>query len=320
MPDRTLLLAPMEDITDPSFRFICKQCGADLVFTEFIPADGLIRKGARSLQKLDIYDFDRPVGIQLYGHRSAPILEAVDMAEKTKPEFIDLNFGCPVKKIARRGAGAGMLRNVPLMVNITRDVVRKCRLPVTVKTRLGWDEQNKNILDVALRLQDAGISAITIHGRTGKQLYKGRADWTLIGEVKNHPRMKIPVFGNGDVDSPVKAMEMFNRYGVDGVMIGRSAIGNPWLFKEIRHHLESGNLLSSPSIDEKVNMAKLHFSKSFQYKGVPRGILEMRRHFSQYFKGLPNFRDIRLRLLTSRDPGEINRILEEIRDKYGTGH
>ena len=306
----------MEDVTDPSFRFLCKRFGADMVYTEFISSDGLIRKGAKSVKKLEILDTERPIGIQLYGHIPEAMREAAVMAAAARPDVIDLNFGCPVKKIARRGAGAGMLRNIPLMLEITRLVVTSVKIPVTVKTRLGWDEENKNIVTVARQLQDAGISALTIHGRTGTQMYKGRADWTLIGAVKKDPYIKIPVIGNGDIDSPQKAKEMIDRYGVDGIMIGRAAIGRPWLFRQVKHYLKTGELLPDPGLTDKVKLAKLHLAKSLEYKGSPRGIFEMRRHFVHYFKGLPDFKPLRIRLLTSVDPGEITDILDEIKKKY----
>lgn len=311
-----LLLAPMEDLSDPPFRYICKKYGADLMYTEFISADGLIRHGAKSLRKLEIFDYERPIGIQLYGHLVGPMAEAARMAEKACPDLIDINFGCSVKKIASRGAGAGMLRDLPLMVKITEAIVQQTRLPVTVKTRLGWDDQHKNILDVALRLQDAGIRALTIHGRTGTQLYRGQADWSLIGAVKNHPNIEIPIIGNGDITGPRIAAERFSEYGVDAIMIGRATVGNPWIFREIKHYLKTGHTLPAPDISEKVTLARIHFQKSLEWKGVPRGILEMRRHFSHYFKGLPDFKDIRLKLVTSLEAGEINDILDLIEDKY----
>ena len=279
MPDQPLVLAPMEDVTDPSFRSLCKLLGADLVFTEFISSDGLIRNGKKSLKKLEITDQERPIGIQLYGHLIDPMVESARMAEASNPEFIDLNFGCPVRKIANRGAGAGMLRNIPLMVKMTEAIVKATSLPVTVKTRLGWDEDSKNILDIAKQLQDVGIQALTIHGRTRNQLYKGKADWTLIGEVKNHPDINIPIIGNGDVTSPAFAKQMFEQHHVDGIMIGRAAIGRPWIFKEIRHFLSTGKHLPPMNIEEKVDLAKLHFSKSLKWKEEPRSIYEMRRHF-----------------------------------------
>jgi nifR3 family TIM-barrel protein len=314
--DWPLLLAPMEDLTDPSFRYICKLYGADLLYTEFISSDGLIRNGRKSLKKLEISDHERPIGIQLYGHNIESMTEATRIAEKAEPDLIDINFGCPVKKISRRGAGAGMLKDVPLMIRMTEAIVKSTSLPVTVKTRLGWDEMNKNIMEVALRLQDTGISAIAIHGRTGIQLYKGKADWTLIGEVKNNPLIKIPVIGNGDVDSPEKAREMFDRFGVDGIMIARAAVGKPWIFRNIKHFLLTGEKIGEPGISERVNLAKLHLTRSVEYKGEPRGILEMRRHFSNYFKGLPDFKEIRLKLVTSVSVEEISATLDLILERY----
>ncbi|MBN1107945.1 MAG: tRNA dihydrouridine synthase DusB [Bacteroidales bacterium] len=311
-----LFLAPMEDITDPSFRMICKMYGADFMFTEFISSDGLIRDGAKSIRKLDIYEHERPIGIQLYGHLTDPMVEAALMAEAAGPESIDINFGCPVKKIANRGAGAGMLKNIPLMTEMTAAIVKAVKLPVTVKTRLGWDEENKNIIDVAIRLQDTGIQAITIHGRTRAQLYRGSADWTLIGAVKNNPLIKIPVIGNGDIDGPQRAKEMFDRYGVDGIMIGRAAVGRPWIFRDIKHYLGTGIILPEPTVNEKTDLALLHFEKSLEYKEGMRAIFEMRRHLSNYFKGLPHFRETRLRLLTTTEPEEIREILGEIRQKW----
>lgn len=311
-----LFLAPMEDITDPSFRMVCKMQGADVMYTEFISSDGLIRDGKKSVKKLDIYDFERPIGIQLYGHLIEAMVEAALIAEEAKPELIDINFGCPMKKIVNRGAGAGMLRNIPLMIEMTEAIVKAVRLPVTVKTRLGWDEENKIIVDVAERLQDTGIKAITIHGRTRAQLYKGAADWTLIGAVKNNPRMKIPVIGNGDIDGPVKAREMFNRYGVDGIMIGRATVGRPWIFRDIRHYLNTGELLPEPTVSEKADLALLHLEKSLEYKEGCKAIYEMRRHLSNYFKGLPHFKETRLRLLTCVEVDEIKSIIEDIRQKW----
>jgi nifR3 family TIM-barrel protein len=312
-----LLLAPMEDITDPSFRYMCKQFGADLVYTEFISSDGLIRNGKKSIKKLELFDYERPIGIQLYGHIIGSMLEATRIAEQSRPELIDINYGCPVRKIANRGAGAGMLNNIPLMVELTSAIVKETRLPVTVKTRLGWDENTKNIVEIAERLQDVGIAAITIHGRTRNQMYTGTADWSLIGAVKNSPRIHIPVIGNGDIDSPAKAREMLDRYGIDGIMIGRATIGRPWLFRAIKQFLNTGELIEEPSIIEKVSIARNHLNKSIEFKNEKRGILEMRRHFVHYFKGLTNFRDIRIRLLTSLNVEEINSILNEIEHTYG---
>lgn len=317
LTDHPLFLAPMEDITDPSFRMVCKIHGADFMYTEFISSDGLIRDGFKSVRKLNIYDFERPIGIQLYGHLVDAMVEAALIAEEAGPELIDINFGCPVKKIAHRGAGAGMLRNIKLMIEMSSAIVKAVSLPVTVKTRLGWDDENKNIVDVAERLQDAGIQAITIHGRTRAQLYKGAADWTLIGAVKNNPRMNIPVIGNGDIDSPLKAKEMFDRYGVDGIMVGRASVGRPWIFRDIRHYLQNGELLSEPSVNEKTDIALFHLEKSLEFKEGNRAIYEMRRHLSNYFKGLPNFKETRLKLLTSLDINEIKETLGYIRQRWG---
>jgi tRNA-dihydrouridine synthase B len=314
--DYPLLLAPMEDLTDPAFRHICKMYGADLMYTEFISADGLIRDGAKSLKKLDIFDSERPIGIQLYGHLTEPMVRAAEMAEKACPELIDINFGCPVRKIARRGAGAGMLRDIPLMVSMTDAIVKATQLPVTVKTRLGWEADNKNIVDVALRLQDVGIQALTIHGRTGAQLYKGSAEWDLIGEVKSHPSIHIPIIGNGDITGPKIARERFDKYGVDAIMIGRATIGKPWIFRDIHHYLKTGEILPPPPLKEKISLARLHFEKSLEWKGEPRGVYEMRRHFNNYFKGLPDFKETRLRLLTCQDVSEINDILDDIEFRY----
>lgn len=312
-----LFLAPMEDITDPSFRYLCKMYGADVMYTEFISSDGLIRDGAKSVKKLEIFDYERPMGIQLYGHLVDSMVEATHRALESKPELIDINFGCPVRKIANRGAGAGMLANIPLMMEMTRAIVEASTVPVTVKTRLGWDDQHKVIVEVAEQLQDQGIRALTIHGRTRAQMYKGEADWTLIGEVKNNPRMHIPIIGNGDITHPVEAREAFDRYGVDGIMIGRAAVGKPWLFRHVKHYLESGELLPDPTVAEKVEMAKLHFTKSLEIKSEPVGVYEMRRHFSNYFKGLPHFREMRIKLLTTLEVEEVFALLEKISQEYG---
>lgn len=287
------------------------------MFTEFISSDGLIRDGKSSVKKLDLFDYERPIGIQLYGHIIDSMVDAAVMACEAKPDLIDLNFGCPVRKIAVRGAGAGMLQNIPLMIEMTSAIVKAVNIPVTVKTRLGWDENNKIIVEVAERLQDTGIAGLTIHGRTRAQLYRGEADWTLIGEVKNNPRMKIPIIGNGDVNGPEVAKIMFDRYGVDGIMIGRATFGRPWIFGEIRHYLDTGEILPEPTIDEKADLALLHLDKSLEHKEGKAAILEMRRHLSNYFKGLPNFKETRLRLLTSVEIDEIKGIIEEIRDKWG---
>ena len=315
--EKPIFLAPMEDVTDPSFRFICKHFGADMMFTEFVSSDGLIRDAQKTLKKLEIEDGERPIGIQIYGHLIDAMVQAALLVEEARPDVIDINFGCPVRKIATRGAGAGMLLNVPLMVEITKAIVQAVKLPVTVKTRLGWDEDSKNIVDVAERLQDAGIAAIAIHGRTRAQLYKGEADWTLIGAVKNNPRMHIPVIGNGDVDSGEKAREMFDRYGIDAVMIGRATCGRPWIFAEIKHFLQTGKQMQPLNTVQKVELAKMHLAKSVEYKGIPVGIFEMRRHLSNYFKCLPDFKQTRMKLVTSLDVNELIETLNEIAVNYG---
>lgn len=315
--DKPLLLAPMEDVTDPSFRYMCKRFGADMVYTEFISSDGLMHEAAKSLRKLNIDDGERPVGIQIYGNRIEPMVEAAKMAEAAGPEVIDINFGCPVKKIAGRGAGSGMMRDVPLMVEMTRQIVEAVKKPVTVKTRLGWDEESKNIEEIALRLQDVGIAALTIHGRTRAQMYRGEADWTLIGKVKNNPLIKIPIIGNGDVDSGEKAAEMFDRYGVDGVMIGRATYGRPWIFEECKHFLQTGERMPQPSVAERVKIAKEHLAKSLEVKGDYVGILEMRRHLTNYFKGLPDFKSTRMKLVTSLDVEELYTTLDYVAKRWG---
>lgn len=311
-----LFLAPMEDITDPSYRYICKEFGADVMYSEFISSDGLIRDGRKSVAKLTIFDYERPIGIQLYGHETEPMVEAAKIIDGSKPDIIDINFGCPVKKISNRGAGSGMMRDVPKMVDITSRIVKCTNIPVTVKTRLGWDDSSKNIVDIAEQLQDVGIKALTIHGRTRGQMYKGEADWTLIGEVKNNPRMNIPIIGNGDVDSPEKAKLMFDTYNVDGIMIGRAAIGRPWIFNEIKHYLNSGELLTELSVKQRVDIALEHFNKSIEFKGDKIGIYQMRRHFVSYFKSIPNFKETRLKLLTSNNYDEVLGILHQIRDNF----
>ena len=312
-----LFLAPMEDVTDPSFRYICKRFGADMVTTEFISSDGLIRDAWKSRAKLNINDFERPVAIQIYGNQIEPMVEAARIAEEANPDIIDINFGCPMKKIAGRGAGSGMMRDVPLMVEMTKQIVEAVKKPVTVKTRLGWDDESKNIEEIALRLQDVGIAALTIHGRTRCQLYKGEADWTLIGKVKNNPLIKIPIIGNGDVDSGEKAREMFDRYGVDAVMIGRATYGRPWIFREVRHFLDTGEVMPQPSVVERVAIAKEHLAKSIEVKGERVGVLEMRRHLSNYFKGLPNFKDTRMKLVTENDPAVLFATIDSIAERWG---
>ena len=315
--EQSVFLAPMEDVTDPSFRYMCKRFGADMVYTEFISSDGLIRDAWKSRAKLNICDFERPVGIQIYGNQIEPMVEAAKIAESAAPDVIDINFGCPMKKIAGRGAGSGMMRDVPLMVEMTRQIVQAVNKPVTVKTRLGWDDESKNIEEIALRLQDVGIAALTIHGRTRAQLYRGEADWTLIGKVKNNPAMRIPIIGNGDIDSGGKAKLMFDRYGVDAVMIGRATYGRPWIFREVKHYLQTGETLPQPSVAERVGIAKEHLAKSIEIKGERVGILEMRRHLSNYFKGLPNFKDTRLKLVTLNDPDELQATISSITERWG---
>jgi nifR3 family TIM-barrel protein len=311
--EHPLLLAPMDEITDPSFRWLCKHFGADMLYTEFIASDALIRMVPAALDKMKIYDGERPIGIQLYGHLIDSMTEAARIAASFSPDIIDINFGCPMKKIANRGAGAGMLQDVPKMVEMTKSIVRAAApIPVSVKTRLGWDKNSKNIVEIAERMQDAGVQAITIHGRTREQVYKGSADWSLIGEVKRNVCMRIPIIGNGDVDSPQTAADRFKEYNVDGIMIARAAIGCPWIFRDIKYFMEHGILLAAPSVKEKVEIARLHFAKALEYKQERSAILEMRRHFNHYFKGLNNFKETRLKLLTSMNINEINEILDSI--------
>lgn len=310
--DFPLLLAPMEDVSDPPFRAVCKQQGADLMYTEFISSEGLIRDAAKSVKKLDIFSHERPIGIQIFGSDENAMIEATRLVEKVNPDLVDINFGCPVKKVVNKDAGAGILRDIPRMVRLTKAVVNTTQLPVTVKTRLGWDEQSKYIVEVAERLQDVGIKAISIHGRTRAQMYKGDADWTLIGQVKNNQRMHIPVFGNGDVKTPQIALELKNRFGVDGVMIGRAAIGNPWIFSQIKHFIHSGEILPEPDIVEKVSICHKHLMLSVEWKGERLGVLEMRRHYTNYFRGIPNFKPIRLKLVKTDDLNELLVLLSEI--------
>lgn len=311
-----LLLAPMEDVSDPPFRALCKENGADIMYTEFISSEGLIRDAFKSMQKLDIYDFERPIGIQIFGNNIESMRKAAEICEEAKPEFIDINYGCPVKKVTNKGAGAGILQDIPKMVSMTKKIVETTNIPVTVKTRLGWDENSLYIVEVAERLQDVGIQAISIHGRTRKQMYKGNADWTLIGEVKNNAKMHIPVFGNGDVDSPEKAKKVKNRFGVDGVMIGRASIGNPWIFNEIKHFLKTNTYLKKPTIVERVYACKRHLEHSIKWKGEVLGIAEMKRHYTNYFKGIPNFKNYRIKLVTSYNLNEIIETLNEIEIKF----
>jgi nifR3 family TIM-barrel protein len=314
--DFPLLLAPMEDVSDPPFRFVCKQNGADLMYTEFISSEGLIRDAAKSVQKLDIFEYERPIGIQIFGAEIDSMVEATKIATQVNPDLIDINYGCPVKKVTCKGAGAGILTNPVKMMAMTKAIVEATHLPVTVKTRLGWDESTKNIVDVAERLQDVGIQALSIHGRTRVQLYKGEADWTLIGEVKNNPRMKIPIFGNGDINSPQKALEYKNRYGVDGIMIGRASIGHPWIFREIKHFVAMGDVLAGPTIEERVEACTTHFEKSIAWKGERVGLVEMRRHYANYFKGLTHFKDFRMKLVQTENIAEVYEILETIALEY----
>jgi tRNA-dihydrouridine synthase B len=316
LPDFPLLLAPMEDVSDPPFRHVCKQQGADMLYTEFISSEGLIRDAVKSRKKLDIFENERPVGIQLFGSDIESMREAALIAEKVNPDLIDINYGCPVKKVACRGAGAALLQDIPKMVQMTSEIVKAVSLPVTVKTRLGWDDNTKNITEVAERLQDIGIKALTIHGRTRKQLYKGPADWTLIGEVKNNPRIHIPIFGNGDVTSPEIAIQMKQRYNVDGVMLGRAAIGYPWVFREIKHYLKTGEMCLPPTIEERIEVCKIHLFKSIEWKGEKLGILEMRRHYASYFKGMDNFKDYRMKLVTTDSYNEILDTLQLIGEVY----
>ena len=295
----------MEDVSDPPFRALCKKHGADLMYTEFISSEGLIRDAAKSVQKLDIYEYERPVGIQIFGHDIESMIQSTQIIEKTNPDIIDINFGCPVKKVTCKGAGAGMLQDIPKLIKMTEAIVKATNLPVTVKTRLGWDDDSKFVVSTAEKLQDVGVEAISIHGRTRKQLYKGDADWTLIGEVKNNPRMHIPIFGNGDIDSPQKALEYKNRFGVDGIMIGRASIGYPWIFNEVRHFMKTGELLTPPTIADRVDAAKQHLDMSVRWKGELLGIAEMKRHYSNYFKGISHFKEYRMKLVTSFNLNEI---------------
>ncbi len=317
LTDFPLLLAPMEDVSDPPFRAVCKQNGADLMYTEFISSEGLIRDAAKSVQKLDIFEYERPIGIQLFGSDVETMRSCAEIATRARPDLIDINYGCPVKNVACRGAGAALLQDVPKMVKMTEAVVQATHLPVTVKTRLGWDETTKNILEVAERLQDVGIQALTVHGRTRVQMYKGAADWTLIARIKENPRVKIPIFGNGDIDSPQKALEYKDRYGVDGIMVGRASIGYPWIFNEIKHYLETGTLLPSPTLSERVEVCRQHLEFSVRWKGEITGLFEMRRHYTNYFRSLDHFKPYRMRLVESMSFDEINTILNEISEVFG---
>lgn len=318
LPDFPLLLAPMEDVSDPPFRYVCKQYGADLMYTEFISSEGLIRDAIKSRKKLDIFDYERPIGIQIFGGDEEAMALSAKIVDATQPDIVDINFGCPVKKVVCKGAGAGVLKDIDLMVRLTKAVVKSTHLPVTVKTRLGWDESSINIMEVAERLQDVGIKALTIHGRTRAQMYKGTANWNYIAGVKNNQRVKIPIFGNGDVDSAEKALEYKNNYGVDGIMIGRAAIGYPWIFNEIKHYFKTGEHLLKPSIKNRVEVCQTHLQKSVEWKGEKLGLLEMRNHYANYFKGIPNFKETRTKLVTINSYSEILNVLNNIADNYKT--
>ena len=316
LPDFPLLLAPMEDVSDPPFRRLCKEYGADLMYSEFISSEGLIRDAIKSKKKLDIFDYERPIGIQIFGGDEEAMAISTEIVATVKPDLVDINFGCPVKKVVSKGAGAGVLKDIELMVRLTEACVKSTDLPVTVKTRLGWDHDSITIYEVAERLQDVGIQALSIHGRTRSQMYKGEADWAPIAEVKNNPRIHIPIFGNGDIDSPQKALEYKNRYGVDGVMVGRATIGNPWFFKEVKHYVQTGELLPAPLVQERTEAARKHLQWSCEWKGDRVGVLEMRRHYSNYFKGIENFKPFRAKLVSLMEKDEIFAVLDEINLTY----
>lgn len=314
--DFPLLLAPMEDVSDPPFRALCKEQGADVVYTEFVSSEGLIRNAAKSVMKLDIYEKERPVGIQIFGANMDSMLQTIDIVEKSNPDIIDINFGCPVKKVVSKGAGAGILKDICLMEKLTAEMVKRTNLPVTVKTRLGWDHDSIKIVEVAERLQDVGIKSIAIHGRTRAQMYKGNADWKPIAAVKNNPRMHIPVFGNGDVNSPEKAVEMRDSYGLDGAMIGRATIGNPWFFKQVKHYFSTGEHLPPISLAERVEAARRHLQMSIDWKGEKLGVFETRRHYTNYFKGIPNFKEYRMKMVTSDDSKDVFAAFDEVIEKF----
>ncbi|UOY08903.1 tRNA dihydrouridine synthase DusB [Muricauda sp. SCSIO 64092] len=317
LPDFPLLLAPMEDVSDPPFRALCKENGADVVYTEFISSEGLIRDAAKSVIKLDIYEKERPVGIQIFGAELDSMLQAIDIVEQSNPDIIDINFGCPVKKVVCKNAGAGILRDIPLMVKLTEAMVKRTKLPVTVKTRLGWDSDSIKIVDVAEQLQDVGIQAISIHGRTRVQMYKGHADWKPIAAVKNNPRMHIPVFGNGDVDTPEAAVRMRDDFGLDGAMIGRASIGNPWFFNQVKHYFETGEHLPSPTMEARVEAARRHLQMAIDWKGEKLGVFETRRHYTNYFKGIPHFKEYRMKMVTSDDSADVFAAFDEVLEKFG---
>lgn len=316
LPEFPLLLAPMEDVSDPPFRALCKEHGADLVYTEFISSEGLIRDAAKSLMKLDIYESERPVGIQIFGANLDSMLQSVEIVERTKPDIIDINFGCPVKKVVSKGAGAGILKDIDLMVSLTEAMVKHTNIPITVKTRLGWDDDSIKIVEVAERLQDVGINAISIHGRTRAQMYKGDANWAPIAQVKNNPRMHIPVFGNGDVNTPERAVEMRDRYGLDGAMIGRASIGYPWFFREVKHFFETGTHRALPTMTERVEVARKHLEMAVDWKGEHLGVFETRRHYTNYFKGIPDFKEYRQQMVTSDSAAAVFAVFDEVLDKF----
>ena len=316
LSDFPLLLAPMEDVSDPPFRALCKELGADVVYTEFISSEGLIRDAAKSVQKLDIYEKERPVGIQIFGANLESMIRSVEIVEASKPDIIDINFGCPVKKVVSKGAGAGILKDIPLMVKLTEAMAKHTHLPITVKTRLGWDDDSIKIVEVAERLQDAGAKAISIHGRTRAQMYKGEANWYPIAEVKNNQRMQIPIFGNGDVDSPEKAKLMRDAFGLDGAMIGRASIGNPWFFNQVKHYFETGTHEPPPSIEDRVAVARRHLEMAIDWKGEIQGVLETRRHYTNYFKGIPNFKPLRTRMVTSNESAGVFEVFDEIIEHF----
>lgn len=311
-----LLLAPMEDVSDPPFRYVCKQNGVDIMYTEFVSSEGLIRDAVKSKKKLDIFEYERPIGIQIFGSNIESMREATQIASQVNPDLIDINYGCPVKNVACKGAGASLLQDIDKMVKMTEAVVKATHLPVTVKTRLGWDDTTKNVVEVAERLQDIGIQALTIHGRTRSQMYKGHADWTLIREIKKNPRMHIPIFGNGDIDSPEKAMLWMKEYEVDGIMVGRASIGYPWIFREIKHYYNTGEKLPAPTIAERIETCRTHFTKSIEWKGEKTGVFEMRRHYANYFRGMEHSKEYRMRLVSAHQPTEIHAILDEIKENH----
>ncbi|MBD0851232.1 tRNA dihydrouridine synthase DusB [Maribacter arenosus] len=317
LPEFPLLLAPMEDVSDPPFRALCKEQGADVVYTEFISSEGLIRDAAKSVMKLDIYEKERPVGIQIFGANLESMLQSVEIVEKSNPDIIDINFGCPVKKVVSKGAGAGILKDIDLMVSLTKAMVERTHLPITVKTRLGWDHDSIRIVEVAERLQDVGCKAISIHGRTRVQMYKGVADWAPIAAVKNNSRMHIPIFGNGDVDTPEAAMKMRNEYGLDGAMIGRASIGYPWFFKEVKYFLATGKHLAPPTMEERVEAARRHLQMAIDWKGEKLGVFETRRHYTNYFKGIPNFKEYRMKMVTSDAASDVFDAFDEVLQKFG---